>query len=707
MYRKKKPIPMHVWVLPLFMAVFGEVLVYLWSMETFVVGRFVAILAFSLGFGSILGFISSLIPESCDKLFTGVIAFLEVVLFAAEYLIFDTFGVFMGADTIGAGAGGVVTNYMQIVVDEIIFNWWRILLLLLPLVLFALFVEPKKNGWKSRTGLAVSAVLMYVLGVAAVNYVDLDKDKMTDSFTFDSACHSFGVHMGFAVDALHATGVLSSELEFDIPVTTTAPATEAEETESVEETVAEETVTEGTVAEETTAPTEPPVVYGPHAYDIDYAALAQTESNSNVASLHSYVASQTAAMENAYTGLFEGKNLIFITAEAFTGAFISEELTPTLYRLMTQGIYFTDYYQPLWGAGTTGGEYSNLVGLVPNGGSCMQETLEQDLFLTMGNQLQKLGYSSAAFHNNDYTYYDRDRTHTLLGYDYFMGYGNGIEEGVQKLWPQSDLEMIDFTVPMYIDKQPFSVYYMSVSGHSTYYPGNAMVDKNYHLVADLDVSDRIRCYIATQMELEAALTSLLAQLEAAGIMDDTVIVVASDHYPYGLIADGKPYVEELMGVKKLDDFSRDRNALIIWSGCIEDMDIVVEDPVMSLDILPTLSNLFGVEYDSRLMAGRDVFSETEPLVIWGYSGSWKNHKGGFLASTGKFTPNEGVEVSEDYVSTMNTVVRNKLKYCKGVANYDYFNYVKAALEEIAAQETTAPTQAPTEAVAETTEAAVG
>jgi arylsulfatase A-like enzyme len=213
--------------------------------------------------------------------------------------------------------------------------------------------------------------------------------------------------------------------------------------------------------------------------------------------------------------------------------------------------------------------------------------------------------------------------------------------------------------------------------------------KNYPLVEDLPYSRDVRYYIATQMELEAALTNLLEQLESAGIMDDTVIVVASDHYPYGLDSDEVKRIDELMGVTRVDDFSRDRNTLIIWSGCVEDMDIVVDAPVSSLDILPTLSNLFGVPYDSRLMVGRDVFSEAEPLVFWGISKSWRTDKGSYLDATGVFTPAEGVEVEEGYADRIHAIVRDKIKYSQAVAKYDYFNAVYAALEALAEAESSA------------------
>ncbi len=448
------------------------------------------------------------------------------------------------------------------------------------------------------------------------------------------------------------------------------------------------------------------------------------------------MATQGIAFQDYYQpawGASTIKNLILITAEAFTKEVIDPERTPTLYRMATQGIAFQDYYQPAWGASTISGEFSNLTGLVPtNGGSCMKEVRQQNLFLTMGHQLQRQGYYSTAYHNHLKDFYDRDKTHTLLGYDQYLALYGGLD--VTPTWPESDREMMDLTIPQYIDHQPFSIYYMTVSGHSMYslkenamsrkhydkvaqmdmmdltipqyidhqpfsiyymtvsghsmysLKENAMSRKHYDKVAQMDHSEKVKCYYACQLELEEAMTALLTQLEQAGeleeamtalltqleqagIADDTVVVLATDHYPYGLeysstwgnhadylselygvalltqleqagIADDTvvvlatdhypygleysstwgnhaDYLSELYGVEQWDKEIRDHNALIIWSGCLEGKNIQVEGPVYSLDILPTLSNLFGLPYDSRLLVGRDVFSQQPPLVLEG------------------------------------------------------------------------------------------
>ena len=129
----------------------------------------------------------------------------------------------------------------------------------------------------------------------------------------------------------------------------------------------------------------------------------------------------------------------------------------------------------------------------------------------------------------------------------------------------------------------------------------------------------------------------------------------------------------------MDRFTRDSNALIIWSGCLEDMDLKVEEPVYSLDILPTLSNLFGVEYDSRLLVGRDVFSEELPLVLWP-DYSWKTDKGTYDATNGVFTPAQGQSVEEDYIDYVSALVHNKFRFCSSVQSSYYFNTLSKLLK---------------------------
>ena len=687
--------PIPGWLFTIFQILFCEAMLHLWCMDSFSFHRFVTVIFFALGFGGLVSQIVSFF--GCRKWSKGVtiaVCFLLTAFTMVEFFVEFSYQTYMPVSTLVSGAKGVATDYADVVIELVIKQFWRILVVLLPIVAYGLFALPVPTSWRTRWFGLAGSLVSYAVAFAIVFGVGIDADRLSNAYSFDSAIRGLGLNMGMVLETMKGGESESNAGDFFIeePVTMETPV----------ETEPSETIPEETVPEETE-----PIVYDDNVIDLlDFSALAEDEPNTRVAAIHKYVNSVTPSKKNQYTGLFEGKNLILIAAEGFAAEVIDPELTPTLYRLANEGIKFHDYYQPMWGGSTSSGEFSILSGVVPSGGTnSVREAVQQDLFLTMGNQLQELGYHSVAYHNHTYTYYDRHITHESFGYDEFIGMGNGMEDGVQDGWPESDKEMMDFTVQQYIDKQPFSIYYMTVSGHTPYrFESNKMSRRNKDAVEHLDASDNIKAYYACQLELEYALQSLVEQLEAAGIADDTVIALSADHYPYGLEewTANKPYIHELYGFKYKNHLERDHNALIIWSGCLEDMDLEVKEPVYSLDILPTLSNLFGLEYDSRLLVGRDVFSDEEAIVLT-QNYSWKTIEGVYDADKKKFTPNEGSTVGADYVERINKIVSNKVTYSREMAATNYFKYVSRALAS--ARKAAAEETVPVETVAETTVAA--
>ncbi len=538
-----------------------------------------------------------------------------------------------------------------------------------------------------------SSLLAFSLILILISVGKVGDDAFGDRFSFQSSVASYGLASTFARDVRNIGKPSVQEDEFvivDIPYTDPVPV-------PVPVNVPDVAVTEpGTEGGGEDVPE--PVVYGVNAYDIDFAALA--EAGGAYQNLNTYVASLTPSSKNEYTGLFAGKNLIVFCAEAFSSSIIDPELTPALYRLTTKGINFTDYYEQAT-AGTTGGEFELIFGLMPmRGGESMLTMTAQGSYTNMGAMLSaEDGYYGMAFHNNDDLYYSRNITHNLLGYsEGFMGYGNGMEKLITRHWPESDCEMMEATLPLYSDHQPFNIYYMTVSGHSGYnFHSNAMSVRNKDLIdawceeKGLTYSEEVKAYIACQLELEKALEYTLQYLEENDLADDTVIALAPDHFPYGLTNGGYlgnlPLLDELYGYKVETQMDRDRNTAIIWCGVLEDMDpIIIDKPTSPLDILPTLLNLFGCEWDSRLYIGRDVLSDAEGLYFdSGYN--WKTEVGYYRAATGVFTPNPGYEeVGEAYIRRLNAIVANKISFNRSVINNPYFPYVYSLVAEQKAQQ---------------------
>jgi phosphoglycerol transferase MdoB-like AlkP superfamily enzyme len=288
---------------------------------------------------------------------------------------------------------------------------------------------------------------------------------------------------------------------------------------------------------------------------------------------------------------------------------------------------------------------------------------------SLGWQLRREGYRTFAFHDYLYNYYDRDKSHPNMGYEYYA-LGQGLE--LEEVWPPSDLEMMEQIVPMFVDEERFMVYCLTVSGHLNYdLESNAMSVRHWDAVADLPYSEEVRCYLACQMELELAMESLVSQLEAAGKLDDTVIVLSADHYPYGLTDE---QYSELLGHPVDPVFEIYENTLILWSGDMEGTAVHVDKYCSSLDVMPTLSNLFGLEYDSRLIIGSDILSSDEELVIFA-NYSFINGEGYYNSVTDRFTRWDGAEPDLEEVAQMVVEVQNRVACSAAILDCDYYRLV--------------------------------
>ena len=170
------------------------------------------------------------------------------------------------------------------------------------------------------------------------------------------------------------------------------------------------------------------------------------------------------------------------------------------------------------------------------------------------------------------------------------------------------------------------------------------------------------------MELELALDSLLRQLEEADRLKDTVIVLSADHYPYGLTDE---QYSELAGHEVDPVFEIFQNTLILWSGDMEGTAVHVKKYCSSLDVLPTLSNLFGLEYDSRLIMGSDILSAGDELVIFA-NYSFINETGYYNSILDQFTRWDGQEPDLEEVAEMVAEVQNRVAYSAAILDQDYY-----------------------------------
>lgn len=421
-------------------------------------------------------------------------------------------------------------------------------------------------------------------------------------------------------------------------------------------------------------PAQEPAEVRYNVMDIDFDALNALTEDKKLLAINDYCSKVTGTNQNEYTGMLKDYNLIVMCAESFSPAAIDKDLTPNLYKLTQQGIIFNNYYNTFPNT-TTDGEYALMQGLYPDAGrskavSSLYASRNSYLPFTLGNVFQsQRGVESFGYHNYRGSYYGRSESHPNMGYTMKFA-GDGMTFTTN--WPASDLEMMEQSVDDYIGKEPFHAYYMTFSGHYKYDIGtNEMAKRNWDQVKDLPYSSNaIKAYLSCNIEFDKAIGYLMERLEQAGVADRTAIVIAGDHFPYGL--KDSEYAE-LIG-HDIDGFSKYKSTLIFWVGGLEE-NIVVDEYCCNVDVLPTILNLWGFEYDSRLLAGTDVFSDgTHAAVL--VDKSFLTDKVWFNASTGEIryqVPES--EIPEGYVENMNQLIATRFSISADILNTAYYNFV--------------------------------
>ena len=639
------------------------------------------------------------------------------VIFLIEFFLKQTFGFYYSIADILSNTKQVAGSYSGSILLMIAKSWYVIVLYFVPLVLYALvgrYFVPADGARPGHrviaAGVCVLCYLFALIGVMTGTAVSgegnlSDRNCYRAMYDADRAGVRFGLLTALRLDVQYGIfGVPeeSTDTDMDDISINIGPGSGTTSSDPASTPVSEP-------ASNPSSDPEPPIPQGDNVLkSLDFAALAAGEKDKTVKQMHEYFGAQTPSAKNRYTGLCEGKNLIIIVAEAFSSYVIDAERTPMLYQLANSGVVARDYYQPCWGQSTSGGEFSALLGQIPTRKNEKEKGLSMYLgrnnnwYYSMGQVLRRSGYMTLAFHNNTYDYYDRDETHDNLGYQYYgkidgvMGrtYPKGqyanlyekffteqIKNNTTALLPDTvsngiDKDMIDSTISYYIDREPFHIYYLTMSGHNNYSMSNSKAVRNAAYVQNLNFSDTVKAYLAYQQELEWAMQALVHHLEAAGKAENTVICLTADHYPYGLdngaFGNTADYTGELMGKTKYSVSERDRNALILWYKGMPTVEVT--KPVSSVDILPTLLNLFGVEYDSRILPGRDMLSDAEGLVVFA-DYSWVASRGSLIGGTFTAAPNAGFASNEEaraYMKETNQKAKDQVEYSRYIRQKDYY-----------------------------------
>ena len=606
------------------------------------------VVLFAAGLGLIPSLLTHVFTKTVNHFLTYVFAAISTLVFEIQTVYFAIFAGFAPVSSVKLG-GQAVTNFTGGMVEGIKSSILWILLMLLPIALYIiydLFVRPDYERSKPikliAVGLSVVLLIGGSIGTLAVFFSgepSLYNTFTSSSTATDTAVKTFGLNITMIQEILSMIFPDSDKRS-----------------------------EEGLLIRQ---------LDSTHQADlaVDFELLYEKAGdNDALRRLTAAVSNMPVSKKNDYTGLCRGYNIVAICAEAFCPEFIDPVLTPTLYKLSNSSFVFNNFYATFPNT-TTNGEYTFCMGLFPDMSrekvdSSFGESSDNYLPYCYGNLYREMGGIAKAYHNYVAEFYYRNFTHTNMGYD-FVAANSGLDISVT--WPSSDHEMMIESCPDYVNSDvPFAAYYMTFSGHYQYDLSNAMSAKNWDKVKHLPYSDIVKAYIACNLELEYAMASLMAQLEEAGKADTTMIVLTTDHYPYGLDVEKDAYAE-LAGREINDNFDKLKNSFICYVPGIERVD--VDAYCSTVDILPTVLNLLGITYDSRLLAGCDVLdSDSEHMAIL-FDKSFITDGIKYDASKIEFTYDNDTPEERERGRKIYDLVGRKFELSADILYNDYYSFV--------------------------------
>ena len=413
--------------------------------------------------------------------------------------------------------------------------------------------------------------------------------------------------------------------------------------------------------------------------DTNFKNVMSSEKNRTIKSLHQYFLNRPISDVNDYTGYFKGKNVIFIMMETVNNALLMEEYFPNFASMLEHSWYFENNYSPRNSCATGDNEFSGLTSLYALNSVCTSNGYQDNTYFTSTfNIFRKAGYTATSYHNYDSTYYARDVSHLNMGSQKYYdaeSLGIDLEKYTQPNWP-SDVELVQKASDIFLENQPFMVWMTTVTGHFPYTESSEFGDKYLDELKDSGYPLEIQRYISKLKVTDDALGELIKILEKNGVLDDTVIVIYGDHYPYGM---GDDLVQELFDYDIEEFYEKDRVPFAIYNSKLEGK--VFQQKTSYINILPTMANLFDLDYDPRFYMGEDLFAKNFSNRVVFADSSWEDQIARYDSNLGKITYFGDEKYTYEELRKINSEIAMKKQMSKLAIENNYFEVLEKELKE--------------------------
>ena len=341
--------------------------------------------------------------------------------------------------------------------------------------------------------------------------------------------------------------------------------------------------------------------------------------------IRAYFSGREAPQPNAMTGVLKGKNVVLVLMESMDDWMIGQH-TPTIQKLMEEGINFTNFYTPVYGGiRTFNTEFAIKTGsFLSSKGGYAFDYVTNSYPQSLANRLREAGYSAKTFHYNDPTFYSRGEFSPAMGYEEYVCYADYVtetDEKTRKNLLYDDLLLFEnegLKAEFFREGQPTLNFVITRSAHLSYKYNEVLSYwglKKYPEYRGLTGNEETDCAYLKARLVDDFFAGLLRELEAEGQLNHTVIIGVTDHYTYGYKDLDALYA--LSGTK--ENLLLEKTPCFIWSSGLESMD--VDKLLNTSDLLPTMLNLLGIE-SSYEYIGQDAFAEGYAGFVPFSNGSW-------------------------------------------------------------------------------------
>lgn len=583
-------------------------------------------LAFGALWALLLSGIIRAIPQKAGRIFYGITFFLAVAYSAVQTGYYILFHQMMWVSEFRYASEG--SEFFSVLLQYPV-GWWLFLAGLLALGVLNVWRFPRRGEgylWNIAAGLtaAVCAVTLFLLPQAVfqhdrqVQYAGSDYGRAQSAEA--AYTNMFNTHRLYQVCGIYQTPVKDLYREYIVPVLPGYAAKQAAARQEID---------------------------------------AYLQSNSN-------------DEPNVMTGMYQGKNVIFVLMESMDDWAIGEH-TPTIKRLMEEGINFTNFYTPGYGGVRTfNTEFcANTGSFLSSQGGYAFDYVTNDFRQSLASQLVGLGYSAKVYHYNTPDFYSRGVFSPAMGYQEYVCYEDYVtQENKNDLYDDQFLFNYKEVSDSFFREGQKLNFIITRSAHLSYKYNEVLSYwglKKYPQYRRLTSHEEENCMYLKARLVDDMFARLLQELESHGELENTVIVAFTDHYSYGIKDEqlmlDRSGVDDLLLLEKTPCF--------VWSA--DKPSITVDKTLNTADLLPTVLNLMGIDSPYQYI-GHDAFDDSYEGYALFPNGSWISQGVAYAANTKRtMILDEGIKVTDALMAEMADKVTEFVRINNLILQTDYYH----------------------------------